>query len=278
MPDTTPVTLGLDFGTESVRALLVDLTGRDLAVAAVPYAHGQITQTLPVTGERLPADFALQHPGDWLDAAAEAVRSAMAQAGLTADQVIGLGVDFTSCTMLPARADGTPLCMTDDWSDRMYAWPKLWKHHAATDQTDRINALARERREPWLDRYGGVVGLEWLFPKILETLEEDEAVYDATDVWLEAGDWFVWQLIGGEASKLPRSTCQAGYKAMWSADEGYPDQDFFAALHPKLRDVVATKMPGRHGAPGERVGGLSAAMAERMGLRAGTAVSAAIID
>ncbi|MEX2672257.1 MAG: ribulokinase [Phycisphaeraceae bacterium] len=278
MAEPTTVTLGLDFGTESVRALLVDLAGREHGVAAVPYPHGQITRTLPVTGESLPADFALQHPADWLDAAAEAVQKAMAEAGVTAEQVIGIGVDFTSCTMLPARADGTPLCMIDDWADRMYAWPKLWKHHAATAQTDRINALARERREPWLNRYGGVVGLEWLFPKILETLEQDEAVYDAADVWLEAGDWFVWQLIGGEASKLPRSTCQAGYKAMWSADVGYPDEDFLAALHPKLGDVVTAKMPGRHCAPGERVGGLSAEMAERIGLQAGTAVSAAIID
>ncbi len=272
------VSLGLDFGTESVRALLVDLRGRERGVAVAKYRHGQLTATLPGTGEKLPPDFALQHPQDWLDSAAKAVRAALRQAQAGAGDVVGIGVDFTSCTMLPALADGTPLCLTEKWRGEKYAWPKLWKHHGAKSQTDRINALARERGEPWLARYGGIIGLEWFFPKMLETLERAPRVHAAAEVWLEAGDWFVWQLTGGPARALPRSTCQAGYKGMWSREDGFPSREFFRALHPRLENVVAEKMPGRFLAPGECAGGLTAALAKRFGLRAGTPVSAAIID
>ncbi len=272
------LSLGLDFGTESVRALLVDLRGREHGCAVVKYRHGQITETLPGTGEKLPPDFALQHPQDWIDSSARAVRQALRNAHCTAADVIGLGVDFTSCTMLPALADGTPLCRTKEFAREKFSWPKLWKHHGAKSQSERLNALAHQRNESWLARYGGTIGLEWFFPKILETLECAPRVYAATEVWLEAGDWYVWQLVGGAAAQLPRSTCQAGYKAMWSRAEGFPSPDFFRALHPKLADVVSQKMPGRFFAPGEMAGELSAPMAAKLGLRAGLPVSAAVID
>lgn len=278
MPATNKIGLGLDFGTESVRAVLVDLKGQEKASADVAYKHGQITETLPGTGEKLPPNFAFQHPADWIDSAAQAVRDAIKSGGLRGDEVIGIGVDFTSCTMLPTKSDGTPLCLLDPFAAEKYAWPKLWKHHGAEQQTERINELARQRNEPWLDRYGGIIGLEWFFPKVLETLERAPAVYDAADVWLEAGDWFVWQLVGCAAADLPRSTCQAGYKAMWNSTDGYPSSEFFAALNPKLANVVADKMPGRMLAPGESAGMLSAKMTERFGLAKPVPVSAATID
>lgn len=272
------LSLGLDFGTESVRALLVDLRGCERATAVANYQHGQITEKLPGSGEKLPPDFALQHPQDWIDSSARAVRSALRSAGVDAGDVIGIGVCFTSCTMLPSLADGTPLCLTKKFAREKFSWPKLWKHHGAKTQTDRINALAKERREKWLARYGGTIGLEWFFPKILETLENAPAVYDATEVWLEAGDWYVWQLVGGSANDLPRSTCQAGYKAMWSRTEGFPSPEFFKALHPKLANVVDEKMPGRFLAPGESAGALCAGLAAKLDLREGIPVSAAVID
>lgn len=272
------VALGLDFGTESVRALLVDLHGRELGSASSAYRHGQILDRLPVGHVTLPADFALQHPLDWLESAAHAVADALRAANCQPAQVMGIGVDFTSCTMLPSRRDGTPLCCLDEFATHEFAWPKLWKHHGAKSQTDRINQVARERQESWLARYGGVIGLEWFFPKMLETLEQAPEIYAATEVWLEAGDWFVWQLVGGDASHLPRSTCQAGYKAMWSAESGYPSREFLAAVHRDFADVVRDKIPGRMCPPGTYVGGLTQPMAEKLGLPAGTAVSAAIID
>lgn len=278
MAEAKQIALGLDFGTESVRALLVDLQGVECASAVAPYASGQITEKLPGTGEELPPDFALQDPGDWIESSAQAVRSALQQAGLSGDEVIGIGVDFTSCTMLPALRDGTPLCQDPKWTAEKFAWPKLWKHHGAKTQTERFNQLARERGEKWLDRYGGIIGLEWFFPKVLETLEEAPEVYEAAEVWLEAGDWYVWQLVGCDADQLPRSTCQAGYKGMWHSVEGFPSTDYLGALNPKLANVVAEKMPGRFLAPGESAGTLCAAIAEKCGLPEGIPVSAATID
>jgi L-ribulokinase len=273
------LSLGIDFGTESVRALIVDLEGTERASAVVRYQHGQILDALPTDpGKKLPVDFALQHPLDWLDSAAQAVRAACDKCGGSADGIIGIGVDFTSCTMLPTLADGTALCVTDKFAKHPLAWPKLWKHHGAKSQTDRINAVAHSRQEPLLNRYGGTIGLEWFFPKVLETIEEDAEVADAAEVWLEAGDWFVWQLVGGDASNLPRSTCQAGYKAMWSAENGFPDPQFLEAVHPQLPEIVSRKMPGRFVAPGCRAGELTADMAKRFGLHPGTPVSAAVID
>ncbi|MCC7191744.1 MAG: ribulokinase [Phycisphaeraceae bacterium] len=277
---STSLALGLDFGTESVRALLVGLDGEEAASAVTPYRHGQITRRLPGAAHDLPPDFALQDPRDWIDSSGRAVRAALRQARVDAGAVVSIGVDFTSCTMLPSLRDGTPLCQTGRLSSEKYAWPKLWKHHAAKSQTDRLNQIARERNEPWLSRYGGIVGLEWFFPKIFETLEQAPRVYDAAEVWLEGGDWYVWQLVGPEkvGAELPRSTCQAGYKAMWNAHTGYPSSEFFAALNPKMARVVTDKMPGRLMAPGELAGGLCPRMAGVLGLREGTPVSAAVID
>ncbi|EEF60120.1 ribulokinase [Pedosphaera parvula] len=272
------ISLGLDFGTESVRALLVDLKGHERGSSVVGYRHGQITQKLPGSKKNLLPDFALQHPRDWIDSAARAIRQALLSAKCVPSEIIGIGVDFTSCTMLPTKSDGTPLCLLKQFAAEPMAWPKLWKHHGARTQADAINALAHERKEPWLAHYGGTIGLEWFFPKVLETLEVAPKVYAAADVWLEAGDWFVWQLVGGSAKELARSTCQAGYKAMWNRQHGYPASEFFRAMHPKMATIVQDKLPGRFLAPGELAGGLSASMATKFGLRPGTPVSAAIID
>jgi L-ribulokinase len=176
--------LGLDFGTESVRAMLVDLRGKEVASVAVKYPHGQIIDSLPGSKRKLPLHYALQHPLDWLGSAAQAARSVRRKARLGAADVIGIGVDFTSCTMLPTKCDGTPLCLLPEFAAEPLAWPKLWKHHGAQAQTDRLNAVARRRGEKFLSRYGGVIGLEWFFPKMLETLEGAPAAYAAAEVWL----------------------------------------------------------------------------------------------
>jgi L-ribulokinase len=276
--------IGFDFGTESVRVLVVDVNnGRIAAQESHAYVHGVIDQTLPTSGKTLPPDYALQHPQDWLDSAAAACKLAMGAGKISPEDVVGIGVDFTSCTMLPALADGTPLCLVDRFKNVPLAWPKLWKHHGAQAETDRINKIVRERREPWLARYGGTIGIEWFFPKVYETLNHAPEVYDATQVWLEAGDWFVWQLVSGpfpncKTSKLIRSTCQAGYKACWNKQTGFPSADFFGAVDPKLANVVPEKMPGTLRSPGLSAGELSERCAALFGLRAGIPVSTAIID
>jgi len=277
--------LGLDFGTESVRAVIVDVrSGQIAGQAAAEFATGVIDRELPLPhGRPLQPDSAFQHPHDWLSSAAIASHDALSAAKVSPADVVGIGIDFTSCTILPTRADGTPLCLLEHFEREPMAWPKLWKHHGAHVEADRINDVARRRDEPWLARYGGVISLEWFFPKVLETLNRAPDVYAAADVWLEAGDWFVWQLIsyrdpGCRTEDLVRSTCQAGYKAMWNRHDGYPSREFFAAVHPDLADVVTRKMPGRLLAPGQRAGTLTAGSARLLGLREGTPVSTAIID
>ncbi len=275
---------GFDFGTESVRVIVVDIAdGRVAGQAAAPYAHGVIDEALPGFPEKLPPDYALQDPLDWLDSLASACKSALKLSGVGANEIIGIGVDFTSCTMLPCRADGTPLCLVDDFRSTPLAWPKLWKHHGAKAQTQRINDVARERNEPWLARYGGSIGLEWFFPKTLETLNHAPQVYAAADLFIEAGDWLAWQLCSGlyprsDVTHLVRSTCQAGYKAQWNAQTGYPSREYFRAVDPRFENVVAEKMRGDLRSPGRKSGGLCAPAAELLGLREGIPVSAAVID
>lgn len=272
------VALGLDFGTESVRALLVDFSGNERGCAVAGYQHGQIQTLLPGSQTPLPPHHAHQHPLDWLKSARRAIAGALKRGGVEAGQIIGIGVDFTSCTMLPTLADSTPLCLLPEFAGEPMAWPKLWKHHGAMAQTDRINQIARARNEAFLGRYGGIIGLEWFFPKMLETCDLAPQVWKRAEVWLEAGDWFVWQLVGGPAKSLPRSACQAGYKGMWSAEEGFPSLEFLEAVRPGFGAGSREKMPGVILAPGTPAGCLTPGAAKKLGLQSGIPVSAAIID
>ncbi len=268
-------TLGLDFGTESARAMLVDVaTGATVATAVHPYADGVIDEALPGSDEPLPPDWALQNPADWLAALEATVTAVLSESGVAPESVVGLGLDFTSCTVLPTTAEGTPLCTLDAYRGWPHAWAKLWKHHAAQPQADRINDLAEARGEPWLARYGGKISSEWLMPKALQILEEAPALYAVTERLVEGCDWVVWQLTG----KLARNTCAAGYKATWHKVDGFPSAEFLAALHPELADLYRDKLAGPVIAPGQMVGGLTGEWARRLGLVEGTPVAAPIID
>jgi L-ribulokinase len=273
-PAGEPCALGLDFGTASVRALIVETaTGRERGSAVADYRHGVIEASLPGSGAALPADWALQHPDDYLEAAARAVPASLAAARLDGAAVAGIGVDFTSCTVLPVDGSGRPLCLYAAYAGRPHAWVKLWKHHAAQPQADRINAVAAARSEPFLSDYGGKTSSEWLCAKALQVLEEDPDVYDAAVGFVEAGDWVVSELTG----TLVRNACGAGYKGSWSAARGFPSADFFAAVHPGLRDLPE-KLGGPITPPGRAVGGLTPAAAARLRLSPGTPVASAIID
>jgi L-ribulokinase len=222
----------------------------------------------------LPNDFALQNPADYITVLREAIPAVLREAGVEADDVIGIGTDFTACTMLPVDAAGTPLCFKPEWRTNPYAWAKLWKHHAAQPEANRLNEIAAERGEAWLQRYGGKISSEWLVPKIWETLNKAPEVYEAADRYLEAADWIVLQLTGQER----RNSCTAGYKALWNKREGYPSRDFFAALDPRLRNVVDEKLSPEIYPLGQRAGRLTPEMAELTGLRPGTAVAIGNVD
>lgn len=264
--------LGLDFGTESARALLVDTaTGREAGTVAFRYPHGVIDQTL--NGVPLKHDSALQHPGDYLDFLRTAIPELMVKTRIPVTDVVGIGVDFTSCTMLPTLADGTPLCMTKEFAREPQAYVKLWKHHAAQPQAERLNALATARREPFLRNYGGSISAEWFYPKVMETLEESPPVFRAAERFLEAGDWVVWQLTG----KAVRSACQAGYKAIWEQGQELISPDFMVTLNPGMTELSRKLCPDIRPI-GTTAGRLTEAMAHLTGLAAGTPVAVAIID
>jgi L-ribulokinase len=203
-----------------------------------------------------------------------AVPRLLAETGVESDEVVGIGIDFTSCTMLPTLADGTPLCLLDDLRREPHAWVKLWKHHAAQPEADRINAVAGERGEPWLRRYGGKISSEWFFAKALQILDETPEVYARAERLLEACDWIVWQLTDVET----RGACAAGYKAMWSKRDGFPPPAYFASLDPRFEHVVEEKLSRTLLPPGARAGGLSERAAAWTGLRAGTSVAVGNVD
>ena len=269
--------LGIDFGTASGRALLVDVAdGRELGSAVYEYRNGVIDVALPAPDDdiRLEPDWALQDPDDYLRTLQDTVPRLLAETRVDPDQVIGVGIDFTACTMLPTRADGKPLCTLDAFRRRPHAWVKLWKHHAAQPEADRINALAGDRGEPWLDRYGGRISSEWFFSKALQILDEAPDVYAAADRLIEAADWVIWRLTGVES----RNSCTAGYKALWSKQDGFPPDAYFAALDPRFGRVIDEKLSRRVSPIGDRAGGLTAEAAAWMGLRPGTAVAVANVD
>jgi L-ribulokinase len=268
------VVLGVDFGTLSGRVLVVRVAdGRELGTASHDYAHGVIDEVLPATGEALPPDWALQDPQDYRDVLRHAVPVALAAGDVRPEDVIGIGVDFTACTVMPTLRDGTPLCELSGLDREPHAYPKLWKHHAAQRQADRITTLAHERGESWIGRYGGRISSEWEFAKALQMLEEAPAVYARTERWIEAADWITWQLTGVET----RNACTAGYKGIYQDGE-WPSRDYLAALNPAFADVVREKIEHPIVPLGARAGGLSAAGAALTGLPPNIAVSVANVD
>jgi L-ribulokinase len=268
-----PYAIGVDFGTESGRVLVLDTrTGEELAVAAVPYPSAVIDRVLP-GGAALADDWALQDPDDWVTVLESGIPEALSRAGIRGDAVGGLGVDVTSCTVLPVTAQGEPLCRLPGLRERPHAWPKLWKHHAAQPVADRLNAVARERGEDFLTRYGGRISSEWYFPKLIEIWLEDREIYHQAAAFLEATDWLVWHLTGHEC----RQTCTAAYKAMWSPDDGLPSPAYFEAAYPGFGDPGA-KLGTRFAPLGTRAGTLTSDVAQRLGLPADTAVAVGNVD
>ena len=266
--------IGIDYGTESGRAILVDVAdGHEVATSVLPYSNGVLDEQLP-DGTPLDHEFALQDPADYLAVLRTTVPAVLSEAGVSAEQVIGIGVDFTACTVLPVTQDGTPLCMLDQHRSNPHAWVKLWKHHAAQPEADKINELAVKRGESFLKRYGGKISSEWAISKMWQVLDEAPDIYKTADRFIEAGDWVVFKLVGEEA----RSSCMAGYKGMWDKDEGFPSQDFLKELDPRLENMIEEKFSTDIRPLVTKAGELTEEGAALCGLRPGIAVAVAAID
>jgi L-ribulokinase len=267
--------LGLDFGTESARALLVDVaTGREVATAVYRYGDSVIDEALPGSGVRLGHDWALQNPANYIETLKTTVPEVLRLGGVRAEDVIGIGVDFTACTLVPVAEDGQPLCLDEKWRGHPHAWPKLWKHHAAYRQAERITAVAEERGEEWLAQFGGRISSEWLHSKALQMLDEAPDLFDATARFVEAGDWVVWAMTGSTLRNVTAASC----KGLWRKGNGYPESEFLRAIDPRLEALNGSKLSGDVVPAGTRAGGLTEEAAEWMGLLPGTAVSVATID
>ena len=267
--------IGVDYGTQSGRVLLVEVaTGKEVATAVVPYADGVIDHELPGTTIKLEHDWALQNPDDYLAVLILGVSQVLHDSKINSEDVVGVGIDFTACTMLPVFKDGRALCQIPEYRTHPHAWVKLWKHHAAQDEANALNEIAAKRGESFLARYGGKISSEWMIPKIWQILNEAPEIYEAADCFMEATDWVTMQMTGINV----RNSCTAGYKAIWHKQDGYPTKEFFKALDPRLENLVEEKLSSPIVAIGSKAGGLTLDMAKQMGLKAGIAVAVGNVD
>ncbi len=262
--------LGIDFGSLSARAVIVDVeNGKQIASSACPYVHGVLEE---LNGKPLGEGWALQDPADYKESMVTCVRNAVAQSGVAPEDIVGIGVDFTACSVLPVKMDGTPLSQVAGFEDNPHAYVKMWKHHAAQPYADRVNALAKERNETFLKKYDAISS-EWLLPKLMQVMEEAPEVYAQADKFIEAGDWIVMLLTGLDR----RNSCAAGYKGQYDPQTGYMNKPFLKALDPRLEHIEEEKL-GKVVPSGTLVGGLTEEFARLLGLKAGTGVAAATID
>ena len=266
--------VGVDFGTQSARALIAEIgTGRELMSVSMNYAHAVMDEYLP-DGTSLPADWALQHPADYLDSLKFVVPEAVKRSGIEKQDVVGIGIDFTASTVLPVDGKMVPLCMKGEYENRPHAYVKLWKHHGAQREADRMTEAARERGESFLQQYGGKVSSEWMIPKIWETLNHDPEIYEKAARFIDAGDWLVSMLVGQEV----RSASIMGCKAFYGKKAGYPSKEYLETLDPRLIHMPDEKLGPEPLMIGSKAGELTDESARLLGLLPGTAVGGAQID
>ena len=277
---STQYTIGLDYGTNSVRALIVNVAnGAEVAAAVWTYAHG----TQGVVLARDP-NLARQHPADYLKGAEITIKQALATAkksvkGFSASQVIGIGVDTTGSTPLPVDANGQPLVFQKKYANNPAALAWLWKDHTSVNEAAEITALAKKMRPQFLAKCGGTYSSEWFWSKLLHCLRTAPEVFNAAHSWVELSDFVPASLTGTEhPDKFIAGVCAAGHKAMWNAKwGGYPDAAFLSKLNPKLAQLRARLTP-RVYTIDRAVGGLTSGWAKKTGLTAGIPVAVGAFD
>ncbi|HQH53991.1 MAG TPA: ribulokinase [Candidatus Hydrogenedentes bacterium] len=273
-------TIGLDYGTNSVRALVVDVAnGREVGTAVWNYAHGK-------EGVILSNDpnLARQHPADYVKGAEAAIAKALAAAkkavkGFSPGQIIGIGVDTTGSTPLPIDENGCPLAFQKRFAKEPAAMAWLWKDHTGIAEAEEITAMARTDRPQYLAKCGGTYSSEWFFSKILHCRRANPKVFEAAYSWIECADWIPAMLTGNEApGSYVACVCAAGHKAMYNdAWGGYPDKEFLSKLDPAL-GVLRERLKAKAFAIDTKVGGLSKTWAKKTGLPEGIPVAAGAFD
>ncbi|MBE6580396.1 MAG: ribulokinase [Ruminococcaceae bacterium] len=264
-------TIGVDFGSLSCRAVLVDTAnGKELGVAVSPYRHGVMDTVLAANGKALPPHFVLQDPADYLESLAEVIPAVLKNAGVAAADVAGIGIDFTCCTLLPLDQNGTPLCFDAAFAENPYAYVRMWKDHSADAYAKRLNEVASRRGERWLSLCGGAMSAAFTYPKMYQTAVEAPEVYEAAHTFMESGDFITWQLTGNPV----RGYLFAAFKSQYEKGAGYPSRAYFEAVDERLSGLL-DKLPYDVLDTGSLAGRVSAEAAARFGLCEGTAVSVA---
>ncbi len=277
---STKYTIGLDYGTNSVRALIVNVAnGAEVGTAVWIYAHG--TQGVILSHD---PNLARQDPADYIAGAEITIKQALAAAkksvkGFSADQVIGIGVDTTGSTPLPVDANGQPLVYQKKFANNPAAMAWLWKDHTGVAEAAEITALAKKMRPQFLAKCGGIYSSEWFFSKVLHCLRTAPEVFNAAYSWIELSDFVPADLTGTLApDKFIAGVCAAGHKAMFNAKwGGYPDEKFLGKLDPKLAALRSRLTPRVHTID-RAVGGLTGAWAKKTGLKAGIPVVVGAFD
>ena len=278
-PTENTYTIGLDYGTNSVRALIVSTRdGSEAGSATWNYAHGE-------SGILLSRDpnLARQHPADYLEGARQTILEALEEAksveGFSPAQVVGIGVDTTGSTPLPVDKDGTPLAFKPEFEGNLNALAWLWKDHTSVREAEEITLRAGQERPQFLDKCGGTYSSEWYWSKIWHCLRVDAAVFDAAYGWVECADWIPAQLAGKpDPHTLTLGVCSAGHKAMWNANwGGFPDEMFLSSLDPKLA-ALRGRLSQNVRSVDSAVGGLSEEWAQKTGLSAGIPVAVGAFD
>lgn len=268
-------TIGIDFGTLSGRAVLVRISdGCELCDATLKYKHAVMDDVLDATGERLPADYALQDPSDYLEVLRYVIPKVICDSGVESESIIGVGIDFTCCTVLPVFKNGVPLCFDERFRENKHAYVKLWKHHSAQKYADKLTEAMLKKDCHSLDDYGGKVSSEWIFPKIMEVYFEAPEIYAAADGFIEAGEWIAMYLTGERIKSYVFATA----KALYNIETGYPSDELFAEMDEGLGDVVAKKVAARIISSTEAAGSVCKKAADELGLSEKTKVSCPLPD
>lgn len=268
------ILIGADFGTYEVRVTAVDIkTGQMIGISSTGYESGVLDKLLP-NARLLPKNFALQNPSDWLVAFSQATNKLIMDTGIPQSEIISLGISFTSCTAMPVDDGGMPLALKPEFAENYHAWPKLWRHHACIPQAERLTDIAIDRGEPFLEYCGGKISPEWLWPKLLETIEQSPELIPHIAYYIESGDWIVWQLTGNQI----RNQCASGYKACWVEGLGYPSNEFFAHASIDLARIAENQRDIPVAQPGRLAGRLLPEMAQSLMLPPGLPVAVAVVD
>ncbi len=268
-------TIGLDYGSLSGRALLVDVeTGEEVCESVMEYPHAILSETLP-DGTPLPKESAVQHPRDYLDILSFVLRDVMKKAGIASEQVVGIGVDFTSATVLPVDENLMPLCFQERFFSHPKAYSTMWKDHTAAPQAALIDEISEKTGDMHLSYLGGKCSAENGLAKVLAILQTDEEVYHEAYRILEAGNWITALLCGTDKIGYNYAAC----KEFWNPDlGGYPSPEFMKALDPRFENVVEEKFGGDTVSYDNCYGYVTERGSEWSGLAVGTAVSVPIID